>query len=121
MEETIRIGELARRTGVSQRLLRYYEERGLLLPERRPSGYREYDDADVGRVRRIRTLLAAGLSTTAIATVLPCTVVTAGGLAAACPALLKDLRREHTRISRTIAELNDARTTLDAIIKATPR
>ena len=70
----VRIGELAERTGVSQRLLRYYEEQGLLWPVRRPSGYRDYDAADVERVRRIRTLLAAGLHTATIAHVLPSTV-----------------------------------------------
>ncbi|MEN3610592.1 MerR family transcriptional regulator [Plantactinospora sp. ZYX-F-223] len=117
----MRIGELARRTGVNQRLLRYYEEQGLLRPVRRPSGYREYGDADVERVRRIRTLLAAGLNTTTIADVLPCTVDTGGGLAAACPDLLSDLQRERDRISRSITELHTARTMLDAIIKATSR
>lgn len=117
----MRIGELARRTGVNQRLLRYYEEQSLLRPVRRPSGYREYGDADVGRVRRIRTLLAAGLNTTTIADVLPCTVDTGGGLAAACPALLIDLQRERDRISRSITELHTAGTMLDAIIEATPR
>ncbi|GAB2581862.1 MerR family transcriptional regulator [Streptomyces capparidis] len=116
----MRIGELARRTDVSPRLLRYYEEQGLLRPVRRPSGYREYGEADVERVRRIRALLAAGLNTATIADVLPCTVDTGGGLAAACPGLLADLRRERERIGRSIAELQTARTMLDAIIEATP-
>ncbi|TDD15156.1 MerR family transcriptional regulator [Kribbella turkmenica] len=48
------------RTGVSERLLRYYEDRGLLRPERLPSGYREYAESDVDLVGRIRTLPAAG-------------------------------------------------------------
>ncbi|WP_433326318.1 MerR family transcriptional regulator [Spirillospora sp. CA-294931] len=117
----MRIGELARRTGVNHRLLRYYEEQGLLEPQRRPSGYREYADTDVERVRRIRTLLAAGLNTATIADVLPCTVDTGDGLAAACPDLLTDLRHERDRISDTITELHDARTMLDAIITATQR
>ncbi|WP_242888669.1 MerR family transcriptional regulator [Actinomadura litoris] len=116
-----RIGELSQRTGVSQRLLRYYEEQGLLRPSRRPSGYREYDEADAERVRRIRTLLAAGLNTTTIADVLPCTIDTGEGLAAACPGLLDDLQRERDRISRSITQMDTARTMLDAIIDATPR
>ncbi|SFB47409.1 DNA-binding transcriptional regulator, MerR family [Amycolatopsis marina] len=117
----MRIGELARRTDVSPRLLRYYEEQGLLRPVRRPSGYREYRVADVERVRRIRTLLAAGLNTTTIAEVLPCTVDTGNGLAAACPDLLTDLHRERDRITTAITELRSARTMLDTIIQATPR
>lgn len=40
----MRIGELARRTGVSVRALRYYEEQGLLVPARAANGYREYTE-----------------------------------------------------------------------------
>ena len=43
----MRIGELSRRTGVPERLLRYYEEQDLLHPQRLPSGYREYTEEDV--------------------------------------------------------------------------
>ncbi|QNJ41994.1 MerR family transcriptional regulator [Streptomyces buecherae] len=67
------IGELARRTGVSTRLLRYYEEQGLLRSERDSNGYRRYAPEAVERVRRVRELLATGLNTDAIRTVLPCT------------------------------------------------
>ncbi|WP_217189196.1 MerR family transcriptional regulator [Streptomyces buecherae] len=67
------IGELARRTGVSTRLLRYYEEQGLLNSERDSNGYRRYAPEAVERVRRVRELLATGLNTDAIRTVLPCT------------------------------------------------
>ena len=66
------IGELSRRTGVSRRALRYYEEQRLLDPERRPSGYREYDETAVRTVAGIRTLLAAGLGTSVSAEILPC-------------------------------------------------
>ena len=48
----MRIGELSRRAGVSQRALRYYEEQGLLRPARRSSGYREYGPEDVRRPAR---------------------------------------------------------------------
>lgn len=71
VEVRVRIGELSRRTGVSGRLLRYYEEQGLLYPQRRSSGYREYREGDVAAVRQIRALLAAGLGTPLIAGVLP--------------------------------------------------
>jgi DNA-binding transcriptional MerR regulator len=68
----VRIGELAGRTGVSPRLLRYYEEQELLVPDRAANGYRDYADALVDRVVQIRGLLDAGLPTKIIKQILPC-------------------------------------------------
>ena len=116
----MRIGELRRRTGVSQRLLRYYEEQGLLQPVRLPSGYREYTDADVATVRHIRSLLGAGLSTTTIADLLPCMRADGDRLIADCPELLDDLHRERNRINCAINELAAAREALDAVIATAP-
>ncbi|MCI3928572.1 MerR family transcriptional regulator [Streptomyces sp. AN091965] len=67
------IGELSGRTGVSARLLRYYEAQGLLEVERGPNGYREYGEDAVLTVRKVRALLNAGLTTEVIREVLPCT------------------------------------------------
>jgi hypothetical protein len=39
----VRVGELARRTGVTIRALRYYEAAGLVVPARLPNGYRDYE------------------------------------------------------------------------------
>ncbi|HEY9390996.1 MAG TPA: MerR family transcriptional regulator [Mycobacteriales bacterium] len=58
----MRIGEVARRAGVSTRALRYYEQQDLLHSSRQSNGYREYDEAAVVRVRNIGMLLGAGLS-----------------------------------------------------------
>ncbi|MFD7235872.1 MerR family transcriptional regulator [Streptomyces syringium] len=66
------IGELSRRTGVRPRMLRYYEEQGLLDVRRGPNGYRSYDEEAVVTVRQVRALLNAGLSTEVIRSVLPC-------------------------------------------------
>ncbi|MGP3971345.1 MerR family transcriptional regulator [Streptomyces sp. 6N223] len=66
------IGELSRHTGVSARLLRYYEEQRLLEARRGPNGYRDYDEDAVVTVRQIRALLNAGLTTDVIREVLPC-------------------------------------------------
>jgi DNA-binding transcriptional MerR regulator len=68
----VRIGELARRTGVPTRLLRYYEEQGLLAPDRAANGYRDYPDSQVERVVQIRGLLDAGIPTKIIKRILPC-------------------------------------------------
>ncbi|MFJ2814242.1 MerR family transcriptional regulator [Streptomyces sp. NPDC091279] len=116
----MRIGELARRTGVGVHLLRYYEEQGLLHPERRPSGYREYVDEDVAVVRRIRSLLAAGLSTATITTVLPCLRDTGDRLVPTCADLVADLHRERVRIAQAIDDLQSSMNALDDVIAAAP-
>ncbi|QIS07547.1 MerR family transcriptional regulator [Nocardia brasiliensis] len=66
------IGELAHRTGVAAHLLRYYEQQNLLHPQRQSNGYRIYPEHAVERVRQIRGLLEAGLSTQLIGQILPC-------------------------------------------------
>ncbi|MGW1465702.1 MerR family transcriptional regulator [Streptomyces sp. NPDC002308] len=116
----MRIGELSRRTGVGVHLLRYYEEQDLLHPERRPSGYREYVDEDVAVVRRIRSLLAAGLNTSTIRTVLPCLRDDGEWLVPTCSDLVADLHRERDRIARAIADLQTSMVALDGVIAAAP-
>ncbi|MFC4328474.1 MerR family transcriptional regulator [Streptomyces andamanensis] len=68
----MRIGELSARTGTPARLLRYYEEQGLLVPDRSPNGYRDYCERSVDRVLQIRGLLDSGLPTRVIKQILPC-------------------------------------------------
>ncbi|AMB60085.1 MerR family transcriptional regulator [Microterricola viridarii] len=68
----MRIGELSSRTAVPARLLRYYEEQGLLSPERGYNGYREYPEAAVERVEQIRGLIDSGIPTRIIRQLLPC-------------------------------------------------
>jgi DNA-binding transcriptional MerR regulator len=70
--EGMRIGVLAQLTETSPRLLRYYEEQGLIGSQRLPNGYRDYEEPLVDRVLQIRGLLAAGLPTRIIRQLLPC-------------------------------------------------
>jgi MerR family transcriptional regulator, light-induced transcriptional regulator len=59
----LRIGELAKRTGVSPELLRAWEQRyGLLQPTRTPGGFRLYSAADEARVQRMQRLVSGGLA-----------------------------------------------------------
>ncbi|MFX9634834.1 MerR family transcriptional regulator, partial [Acinetobacter baumannii] len=51
----MRIGELARASGVSRAALRLYEKRGLLRATRSVNGYREYPASAVQRVEQIKT------------------------------------------------------------------
>ncbi|OZD01291.1 hypothetical protein CH275_21555 [Rhodococcus sp. 06-235-1A] len=54
------IGDVARRTGLTERTLRYYEELGLLAPDRDGGGRRRYDGGDLDRLYRIRLLRELG-------------------------------------------------------------
>ncbi|MFI0965875.1 HEAT repeat domain-containing protein [Streptomyces sp. NPDC021080] len=57
------IGEVARRSGVSARMLRHYESLGLVRPSGRTgSGYREYSGEDIRRIFHIESLRSLGLS-----------------------------------------------------------
>lgn len=59
----MRIGELGRRAGVTTKALRFYEQAGVLPPPARASsGYRDYDDAALARVRFVKAAQAAGLT-----------------------------------------------------------
>ncbi|SNR28566.1 MerR family transcriptional regulator [Actinomadura mexicana] len=118
----MRIGDLAAATGVSRRLLRYYEEQGLLRPLRLANGYREYSDSDVAAVRHIRVLLDAGLPTAVIARVLHC--VRDDGerlMPSTCPEMVGNLRREHHRISEAISRLQTSQQLLDTLLTAALR
>jgi DNA-binding transcriptional MerR regulator len=59
----MKIGELAARTGVTTRLIRYYEQQDLLEADRAPNGYRAYTEAHVERVSRVAGLVQAGIPT----------------------------------------------------------
>jgi DNA-binding transcriptional MerR regulator len=113
----MRIGELARRTGVSERSLRYYEQQGLLAAERTPGGQRDYPERAVDRVIRIQELFAAGLHSRKIAQLLPCMRDTDGGPnERATPELVTELIAERHRIDRMITDLTNSRQVLDEVI-----
>ncbi|MDA2807724.1 MerR family transcriptional regulator [Nocardiopsis suaedae] len=114
----MRIGELSERSGASVRSLRYYEEQGLLTSERSPSGQRHYAEGSVDRVRFLRRLFAAGLSSRAIAELLPC--VDAPSTRHTDEAW-EVLLAERERLDAHIAELQRTRESLDEVIDANRR
>ncbi|WP_306189644.1 MerR family transcriptional regulator [Streptomyces sp. MK5] len=101
---------------MSRRSLRYYEEQGLLAPTRLPNGYREYDEHSVTVVRRIQILLSAGLGTSAVAEILPCTIDDTVVLSGRCPELIDGLANERRRIDAAIDDLIAARDILDSLV-----
>ncbi len=112
-EVGVRIGELADRTGVSVRSLRYYEQQGLLTSTRSASGQRHYTAAETERVGFIQRMFAAGLSSRTIAELLPC--VDAPGEDTSVAAEERMLQ-ERDRLTDHIAELIRTRDSLDQLI-----
>jgi len=91
----LKIGELAKQTGLTIRALRHYDDIGLLSPSiRSDAGYRLYGQADVARLHSIQALKQLGLDLAGIGDLL------AGG-AMPLPALLG---RQLTALDQRIAQ-----------------
>jgi MerR family mercuric resistance operon transcriptional regulator len=116
----MRIGELARTTGVSAQTIRFYERQGLLpFPGRETNGYRQYDDDAATRLQFIRASQTAGLTLTDISSVLalrqagetPC-----GHVTTLLTSRLDDVRARQRELALLATELEhalDASRTLD--------
>ncbi|MFE6923070.1 MerR family transcriptional regulator [Nocardia sp. NPDC057663] len=113
----VRIGELADRTGVSVRALRYYEEKGVLRPDRTASGYRIFTDSDIHKVSHIQTLLAAGLGMDLIGEILACL----SGESLLLDDCHQRLEAERSRITDDIDRLVHTRSLLDKLLATTTR
>lgn len=114
----MRIGELARATGVSTRSLRYYEQQGLLRPHRDigsrgQPGHRRYGDDAVATVSHIRALLATGLPTALIYELLPC-VEGPGPMLEQCANPM--LRAHLQRVEEQIVALSGAQARLQELL-----
>lgn len=95
------ISEVTRRSGVVPKTLRYYEEIGLLHPERTQAGYREYDDRVFDRLTFIRSAQALGLSLALIRGI----VTLRDNGEAPCTHVAELLEERSAAIARTIREL----------------
>ena len=105
----MKIGELGERANVSAKTIRYYEDVGLLEePARTASGYRDYDEPAVERLRFIRDAQASGLSLAEIASVLE---LKATG-ERSCQHTTALLERHLVEIDEQIVRLQAARTQL---------
>lgn len=110
----MRIGDLATRTNVSVRSLRYYEEQGLLGASRSPSGQRRYDETAITRVGQIQSLYAAGLNSATIAEMLPCLTTPSRRLARS---MADRLRAERDRIDHQLQQLEAVRVAIDGVLE----
>jgi DNA-binding transcriptional MerR regulator len=99
------IGELADEVGTTIRALRYYEQQGLLHPQRASNGYREYDDLTIVRAGNIKLLLSLGLTAKDVRAFLPCLDqdIADGPV---CPASAQVIARRLTDVEAKIAALD---------------
>lgn len=105
----MRIGELADKVGVNPKTIRFYEGIGVLPePDRTPSGYRDYSDADFGRLVFVKRAQRLGLTLDEIGEIL---AVRERGQRP-CDYVLGVLQRERAAIDRRIAELRELRAEL---------
>lgn len=108
------IGEVADRSGVSAKTVRYYEDIGVLdPPTRSSSGYRDFDEAVLDRLTFIRSAQAAGLTLGEIRGI----VALRDDGETPCGHVLELLRARATEIDRTIRELRALRTDLERLVE----
>jgi MerR family copper efflux transcriptional regulator len=114
----MRIGALADRSGLTTKTIRYYESIGLIdEPARTPSGYRDYGEAAVERLRFIRDAQASGLSLCEVQSILE--LKDAG--ARSCDHTIALLQRHVADIDHHIARLQVARSELVALAERAGR
>ncbi|MDX1449786.1 MAG: heavy metal-responsive transcriptional regulator [Acidimicrobiia bacterium] len=110
----MKIGELAARTGVSTKTIRYYEEIGLVPePDRTPNGYRDYREAAVGRLQFVKDAQATGLSLAEIASIVELRSDGQG----TCDHVADLLERHLASLDKHIRELRQARAQLADLAK----
>jgi len=110
----MKIGELSRRSGVSPRSLRYYEQHGLLSAHRESNGYREYDESTVSRAETIHMLFGMDFSRDVVRSVLAC----AGDAPEAShEALAEQLTEVRSDLAERIALLTDTHRQVDAFLE----
>lgn len=108
------IGEVARRSGVAAKTLRYYEDIGLLdPPTRTPSGYRAFDQGVLTRLTFIRSAQSLGLSLGEIRGI----IALRDDGQAPCGHVLDLLRARSAEIDRTIGELRRLQGDLKALVE----
>jgi DNA-binding transcriptional MerR regulator len=111
------IGELAERSGVSARSLRYYERNGLIAAGRDTNGYRVYREDDVALVREIATLLARGFSLRETRPFVEC--LRAGNASGdSCPESLAMYRSKLAELDACIDDLQATRDRVAARLEA---
>jgi MerR family copper efflux transcriptional regulator len=109
----VRIGDLAQRSGVTAKTIRYYEDVGLVEPPpRSPAGYRDYEPAALDRLAFIRAAQAIGLTLGEIRSI----IALRDDGQTPCGHVLGLLRQRADELDRRIAELRTLRGELRRLV-----
>ncbi|MCL1074085.1 MerR family transcriptional regulator [Shewanella dokdonensis] len=111
----MKISELSKKTNVSIRMIRYYEEKGLLQPTRTNSGYRCFNNDDIELVDKIKFFKDIGFTIEEVRPILECQL----GLQKReqiCDKLKEKFASRVEQIDRMISGLNEAKLTLSQYI-----
>lgn len=111
---TLKIGDLARETGVSVRAIRHYDQQGLLASSRSDNGYRAFQPVAVTQVRQIQRLIATGFSLEEIRSFPDCMRLIEG--AKACTNITDIQRKRLAMLERQIEDLEHRRQKLRAML-----
>lgn len=117
----MQISELAGRAGVTVKAVRYYEQLGLVAPDRLPNGYRDYGDEQLRAVLEIRELAETGIPPGKAAPFIDC-LGSGHARSDECPAsvaayragiaeldaAIADLERRREQLARRLAERDDS-------------
>jgi DNA-binding transcriptional MerR regulator len=116
MAQTFTIGQVAKATGVAAKTVRYYEEIGVLpAPSRTVSGYRQYDEPGLQRVRFIRRARSLGLPLRHLKTLMA--TLNGGPRPAVRPRLLALVRDQLSAVKHQIAELELLQRELEQVLQ----
>jgi MerR family copper efflux transcriptional regulator len=111
---SMKIGEIARRSGVGIETIRFYEREGLLQePRRRPSGYRQYDEATLDRLEYIRRAKELGFTLSEIRELLELSFASHVG----CDHIRQRAEAKLADIEAKIRSLQKMRRSLGQIVK----
>ncbi len=111
----VKIGDVAKAIGAQPRMLRYYEQQGLIAASRSMNGYRDYSEEQIEHARHVRALVEAGLSSRMIKIVLDIeSPETQDHTAASHRTLAEELAQELRVVENRIVCLEKSR---DAVIE----
>ena len=114
-DKKMKIGEFSRHSGISVRMLRFYETAGVIAPRRTAAGYRQYNVSDTEFVRKAALLNHAGVPLKDIALMRDCLHDEPQDF---CPELRGRLHAAQERLAEQIADLQQSARLLAELLSA---